>query len=62
MDVVIKLLPGLIAAVTAYVAVKLLALAGIGTVIEEAVVFIIIYLGTAVVADKAMARYGERRR
>jgi hypothetical protein len=54
----LKYIPGLVAAVIAYVALKLMnwfSDPGLGT---QTVVFFVVYFVVAVVVDKAMSQYG----
>ena len=62
MSTVIRLLPGLIGAGAAFVALKLLILFGFATLGFELSAFFAVYLVGAVLADKAMRAYraGER--
>jgi len=57
MSTVIRYLPGLIGAVTAFVTLKLLILLGFATLGFEILGFFAVYLVVTVLADKAMRAY-----
>jgi hypothetical protein len=59
MSSVIRVLPGLIGAGAALVAVKLLILFGFATLGFEILVFFAVYLVVAVLADRAMRAYRD---
>ena len=58
MSSVIKMLPGLIGALCAYISLKVLILLGFGSIEVEIMVFFLVYIAAAALAHKAMARYG----
>ena len=53
-----KFVPGLIAALTAYIALKVLGSLGGLSLEAEIMVFFVVYVIVAMVADKAMIGYG----
>jgi hypothetical protein len=60
MPFIMKFLPGLIAALAAYIALKVLGFLGVASLEVEILVFFIVYAIVAVIADKAMIAYGMR--
>jgi hypothetical protein len=62
MSTVIRLLPGLIGAGAAFVALKLLILFGFATLGFEILAFLVVYLVVTVLADKAMRAYRASER
>jgi len=57
MSTVVRYLPGLIGAVAAFVALKLLILLGLASLGFEILAFFVVYLVVTVLADKAMRAY-----
>jgi len=55
----IKFVPGFIAAIVAFVALKLIAL--VGSLWLQILVFFGVYLFVAIFAEIAMTRYGQRQ-
>jgi len=58
MQMFVRLVPGLIAAVAAFVALQLIGLVGLSSLAWQAVTFLGVYLVVHIAADKAMATYG----
>ena len=52
---------GIVAAVTGYLAARLLAWAGMGSFLGELIVFVLVYLGVTLAAERAMIAYGRTR-
>lgn len=61
MRLLIELLPGLIGAVLAYLAARLLAWLGMGSFLGELLAFVLVYLGATLAAERAMVAYGRSR-
>lgn len=61
MQQLIDLVPGLIGAVTGYLAARFLAWAGMGSFLGELVVFLVVYLSVTLAAERAMIAYGRSR-
>jgi hypothetical protein len=59
LSVIVKLIPGLIAAIVAFVALRIIAMFRFDSLAVDAIVFFGIYLITAYLADRAMAAYGR---
>lgn len=57
MSTVVRYLPGLIGAVAAFVALKLLILLGVSSLGFEILAFFVVYLVVTVLTDKAMRAY-----
>jgi len=62
MSTVVRYLPGLIGAVAAFVALKLLILLGLASLGFEILAFFVVYLVVTVLADKAMRAYRNTER
>ena len=62
MSAIIRLLPGLIGAVAAFVAMKVLNLFGFTSLEFDTLAFFAVYLVVTVLADKAMRAYRSDRR
>ncbi len=62
MSTIIRLLPGLIGAAAAFVALKLLILFGFATLGFEILAFFVVYLVVTVLAEKAMRTYRSNER
>jgi hypothetical protein len=58
MSFVVKMLPGVIGALCAYISLKALLFLGFGSVEVEIMVFFLVYFSATALADKAMTRYG----
>jgi hypothetical protein len=58
MQALVRLVPGLIAAVAAFVALQLIGLVGLSSLAWQAVTFLGVYLVVHVAVDQAMAAYG----
>ena len=59
MSALMRLLPGLIGAAAALVALKLIHLVGLEGLTAEIIVFLVAYLVVALAVDRAMKRYGS---
>lgn len=55
-------LPGLLAAVVAFIAIQVAAWLGFESLDAQALVFFIVYIIAHVFAEKAMRTYGDQRR
>ena len=62
MSSVLRFVPGLIAAVVAFIALKLLFWFGFAALIYEILVFVLVYIAVVVVVDRAMTAYGSPRK
>ncbi len=58
MSFIVKMLPGVIGALFAYISLKALLFLGSGSIEVEIMVFFLVYISATALADKAMARYG----
>jgi membrane protein implicated in regulation of membrane protease activity len=59
MSSVFRFLPGLIAAAIAFVALRLVALLKLQSLSLELLIFLLVYIVVAVLADQAMRSYGR---
>lgn len=59
MNRIIRLVPGLLAAIAAYIALPLMRMLGIQPLIEF-FLFLIVYAAVALLAERAMKAYAER--
>lgn len=59
MQALVRLVPGLIAAVAAFIALQVLALVGLSSLAWKAVTFLGVYVVVHFAADRAMATYGS---
>ena len=62
MSGIIRFLPGLLAAAIAFVALHLAKLLDLGSLALELLIFLLVYLVAAVLADRAMRGYGAAGR
>ena len=62
MSAIIKLLPGVLAAIVGFLALWLMEVLDVQSRLLELVLFLITYVVVAVLADKAMKAYGTERR
>jgi hypothetical protein len=60
MSTIVRLVPGLIAAVAAFVALKLLLFVNLTSLGFEIAAFFVVYLVVAVIADRAMRAYRDK--
>ena len=61
MSSVVRFLPGLMAAAFAFVALRLAKLLGLQSLSLELLIFLLVYLIVAVLADQAMRSYGRSK-
>lgn len=62
MATVIRIVPGFIAAIVAFIALKLLIFFGSTALGLQILVFFLVYIIAAVAAEKAMSAYGKANR
>ena len=62
MSAVIKLLPGVLAAIVGFMALWLMEVLDVQSRLLELVLFLITYVIVAILADKGMKAYGTERR
>ncbi|MGF1641420.1 MAG: hypothetical protein ACFCUO_10775 [Rhodospirillales bacterium] len=61
MSSIVRLLPGLIAAIAAFVALKLLLFVDLTSLGFEIVAFFVVYIVVAIAADRAMRAYRDKK-
>jgi hypothetical protein len=61
MTYAVKMLPGLMAALCAFVALRIATALGLDGLISHLLLFIGVYLVVIVIADRAMTDYGRRQ-
>lgn len=62
MSTIIKLMPGLLAAIVCYLALWLMEVLDVQNRLLELAVFLVVYIVVAVLADKSMTAYGTEPR
>ena len=61
MRIIIRHVPGFIAALAAFILVRLLVYLGLDSTVGEILTFLVIYSAVAVAADRAMLAYSRER-